>query len=670
MGIRETKSTTCNRDCPDACRIEATVEDGTIISLKGASDHPMTQSFICARTRRYLEFQNERGPGGQRITKPLVKKNGVFEEICFEEAIELVANRFVDVRSRWGASAILHYRSGGSLGKLKVLTDAFFSHFGPVTTTTGDICSGAPSAAQKADFGICESNDVSDLLNAKTIVLWGKNIFTSSPHLIPWIKRAKKQGANVILIDPVSHRTKTLADHYVQIRPGQDAALAFAVARTLFDQKTIHAEARRYCDHFHAFRDVVCARSATAWAEDAEVDMETLRLLVQSFEDGGCTTLLGWGLGRRTNGSYAVRAIDALHLVSGNIGEPGAGVSFSYQGKGVLDKTALDLKPSPRTFSEPRLGHDILAASHHPIRAAMISCANPVAMLPDSHTTAKALSSIDFLVVLDSRHTDTTRLADVILPTATLLEDDDLLGAYGHHYIGVSRPIVPPPPDVKTDLEIIQALAQKTGLGTLMAGSAQEWKARLLHPDIKKAGVTIEQIYETPTRHPGVGRIAHLHRQFSTRTTKAQLVHCAPPPMPVPPDRDVRVPKESIPLMCMSVSTAESQSSQWSEPPQQPIEVRVHPDVDAGIGHEGRGWLESSLGQIQVRVIHDASQRRDVVLVPKGGGFFSKSAANALIEAKVTDAGEGAAYYDQYVFLRTQERPVEPSNLMESENSV
>ena len=91
-------------------------------------------------------------------------------------------------------------------------------------------------------------------------------------------------------------------------------------------------------------------------------------------------------------------------------------------------------------------------------------------MLPESDTVAEAIRTRELSVVVDPFLTDTGRLATVVLPTTTLLEDDDLLGAYGHHYLGESRPVVPPPAGVKTDLEILQALAARVGLAEVMAG--------------------------------------------------------------------------------------------------------------------------------------------------------------------------------------------------------
>ena len=176
--------------------------------------------------------------------------------------------------------------------------------------------------------------------------------------------------------------------------------------------------------------------------------------------------LVGWGMGRRVNGAAIVRALDALCAISGNIGIPGGGVSFYFKRRGAFDTSFIRGKQAaPRTVCEPLFGPEVLRLSDPPIRAVWVTAGNPVAMLPESETTIKALSTRDFVVVVDSFLTDTARLAHLVLPTTTLLEADDLLGAYGHHWIGVAKPVVAPPEGVKSDLEIAQELAKRVGSG-------------------------------------------------------------------------------------------------------------------------------------------------------------------------------------------------------------
>jgi anaerobic selenocysteine-containing dehydrogenase len=175
----------------------------------------------------------------------------------------LIAEKMLRIKSESGGAAILHYRSGGTLGIAKHLSDRFFHLFGPCAVKTGDICSGAGDVAQLTDFGEEDSNDLFDLVHAKTILIWGKNPHVSSVHLLPLLKEAREKGTRIVMIDPVRHRGADLAELYVQPRPGGDIALALGVARRLFETGKTDPMAASYCDHLEAFRALAFRARAT-----------------------------------------------------------------------------------------------------------------------------------------------------------------------------------------------------------------------------------------------------------------------------------------------------------------------------------------------------------------------------------------------------------------------
>lgn len=432
--------TTCNRDCPDACGIVATVEDGRVKRIQGDPDHPVTQGFLCYRTSRFLERQYD----PERITSPLVKRNGAFHPVSWDDALDRIAEKMLRIKTESGAAAILHYRSGGTLGIMKFLNDRLFELFGPCAVKSGDICSGAGDAAQLADFGEEDSNDLFDLLNAKTILIWGKNPHVSSVHLLPILKEAREKGARIVMIDPVRHRGADLAELYVQPRPGGDIALALGIARRLFETGKADPLAATYCDHLDAFRALAFSRDLQAWATLADVTPAELVRVADLYAAGPSAILVGWGMQRKANGSATVRLLDALGAISGNLGVSGGGVSFYFKRRGAFDTSfgGKGVEP-PRQLLEPVLGREILEAADPAIRMVWVTAGNPVAMLPDSHTVKRALETRELTVVVDSFLTDTARAAHVVLPTTTMLEDDDLVGAYGHHWLGEVRPVVP-----------------------------------------------------------------------------------------------------------------------------------------------------------------------------------------------------------------------------------
>ncbi len=629
--------TTCSRDCPDACGIIATVEQGRVRKLEGDPAHPVTRGFLCLRTSRFVELQN----GTERLRTPLLRRGSDFVEIDVAQALDLAAERLLNIRAESGPAAIFHYRSGGSLGILKGVADLFFARFGPCTTKIGDICNGAGEAAQELDFGVSDSNDLFDLLRARSVFVWGKNPFVSNLHLVPLLKQARAAGARITLIDPVHHKGTTLADRFVQLRPGGDLALALGIGRALVDGALLDEQAVAACDGFESWRALVATRTVAGHAADAGVAPDLVQALARELAEGPTAILVGWGMQRRGHGGTIVRALDALCAVSGNLARPGGGCSFYFKRRAPFDMTLFDGgAPPPRRIREPLFGADVLAAQDPPIRAIWVTAGNPIASLPDSHRVAQAFAQTEFKVVVDPLLTDTARRADLVFPVPTLLEDDDLVGAYGHHWIGESRPVVPPPPGVLQELELFQQLAQRVGLGEVLAGSTDEWKERLLRPTTSLAELRAQGAVRNPRqpelRFPG--------NRVDTPSGRPQLLAERPPEPEADPE---------FPLWLFSNSTIDSQATVWSgRGLGEHSWVVVHPDAAPAGARAGElVTVESRIGSLRAELRLDAAQRRDVAIMPKGGHFDRGTCANVLIPAVPTDLGLGAAYLDARVRL-------------------
>jgi anaerobic selenocysteine-containing dehydrogenase len=680
----EVRRTACNRDCPDACSLLLTVEDGRATLLRGDPSDPVTLGFLCERTSRFLLRQADparftapmlrrgadraRGGGGARRDAPL-------QPIPWDEALDIAAARLAAIRAESGPAAILHYRSGGSLGLLKHVADFLFERYGPVSVKRGDICSGAGEAAQELDFGTSESSDLFDLLHSRTILLWGKNVHTSSVHLLPVLRRARAAGALLVGMDPVRTRAAELCDLFVQPRPGGDFALAMGIARWLVDHDATHSQAGDWCDHLDAYEALVLRRSFEDWAAEADVPPEDVARIAKAYGTRGpAAILVGWGLGRRRNGAVTTRAIDALGAITGNLGIPGGGVSYYFRRRGAFDTSFVrGLKAAPRSFAEARLGVEMLAAAGltadapaasardglGPVRAVWVTAGNPVAMLPDSGSVRAAFLRSEFNVVVDTHPTDTTDVADLVLPTLTLLEDSDVLGAYGNHWLRVSEPALAAPgardgaalpdsgsPGPRHELHILQQLAARLdpALGRELAGSIDDWKRRVT-ARLPAAGVTLDDLRAGPVRNPFAATVLFEGRRFPTPSGKVNLL--TEPALPAP------VTQHDHPLTLMATSTPKAQSSQWSVPlPDGPAELLVHPASAAGIEDGGLALLESRVGSLAVIVRHDATMRRDVAWMPKGGALRDGRCANLLVTAEESDLGGGAAYYDELVRLR------------------
>ena len=627
--------TACNRDCPDGCGMIATVDDGRIIELKGDPDHPVTRGFLCYRTNRFLSRQYH----PDRITTPLVREGDGFRQASWVEVLDRIAAAMLKIREESGPGAILHYRSGGSLGIMKHVTDLFFERFGPTAVKGGDICSGAGEAAQVADFGVSESSDLSDLLNSRTIVLWGKNPHAGNVHLIPVLKDAKKNGTRIVLIDPVRHKGVDLADLVLQPKPGGDLALALGVANWLMDNNGLDPEASEYCDHLPQYQRLIRSRTSDEWAKMADVTGDQLEAFARLYAEGPSAIQVGWGMQRRRNGAAIVRALDALAAVSGNLGIPGGGSSFYFQRKAAFDLSfQKGSAAAPRLIPEHSLGRSILDADPM-VRMVWVTCGNPVATLPDSHATMEALKTRELTVVADSFLNDTARCAHIVLPVTTMLEDDDLIGAYGNHFIAEVHPVVSPPGEVKTDYDIVRALAPKVGLNGEFSRPVRAWKEQMLGKD------TLNALADGGVRNPGAPQVLFQGRNFPTPSGKVNLLH--------DPDLEIPDPPPDYPLQLMALSTRKAQCAQWEgQEPEGPIIAIVHPDSAPHCVDGELAELESAIGTLSVRLKFEPGQRIGLVLVDKCGRLSTGRSANAITPAVETDAGGGAAYYETPVRIR------------------
>ncbi|MBI4879321.1 MAG: molybdopterin-dependent oxidoreductase [Planctomycetes bacterium] len=637
--------TSCTQDCPDACGLMATVEGGRVIRLSGDPAHPITRGFLCFRVgQRYLG----RLASPERLNTPLRRENGRFAAMGWDEALDLIAERLRRIRDESGAAAVLHLQGGGSLGMLKNLNTLFFRLFGGATETCGDVCDGAGSFANMEDLGACDANGREDLCRARGVLLWGRNVVSSSPHTAPLLQQARKSGAALWLIDPLPHATRRLVDRFLQPRPGGDAALALGAARAVLDQGLQDRDVARYSENLAEFQALVRSRSVAGWCAEADLEesaaFDLARFMV---ERAPVTSILGWGLQRRGNGATQVRAITALHALTGNIGREGACAWFTTPRRRPFDLSCIqDLAAAvPRRLLMPLLGQEILAAKAPPIRAVVVDNCNPVATLPDSTGVAQALASREFVVAIDPFLTDTARAAHVVLPCTMMLEEADLVGSYGHHYVSACQPVAERLAGTLSDLEIYQALAARLGFGERLAGTPEEWCERLL-ARLKEDGIGRADLLERARLDPRAPAVAFAGRRFATPSCKFRFLteHRAPPPS-----------DPEFPLLLCSVSSRRWQTSQLTaaeEGEEGPLTATVHPDAAAGVPDGGEALLESRGAALRVVVRHDADFRRDTVLAPRARSLQLGRCVNALIRPRLTDHGEGCDYYDEGVRLR------------------
>ena len=467
---RSTVQTACPLDCPDSCSLQITVEKGRIVKIDGGDASPTTRDFICAKVRKFAD----RVYGEDRLLHPAIRKGpkgqGVFTRVSWDEALDHIAARMIDIRDRWGAEAILPYSYGGSNGLLTQDTNdaTLFRAFG-TSRLARTVCAAPTGAANQALYGKMAGVTYQDYVHARLIILWGVNPAASGIHLVPFVKEAREAGAQLIVIDPRSTTLARQADVHVAPQPGTDLPLALAIHNYLFEHGL--ADTSFLAEHTHG-AEQLRARAAE-WtlaraADVAGVEPSLLERVAELYANTSPALVrCGWGLERNRNGGNAAAAILALPAVGGKFGVRGGGFSMSNSTAWGIKAAMWADTPEPptRLVNMNHLGRTLLDVTDPPVQMLFVYNCNPLVTVPDQNRVLRGLERDDlFTVVYEQVFTDTCRYADVLLPATTFLENYDIAKGYGPISLQLVRPVIEPVGEARANPEVFSDLASRLGL--------------------------------------------------------------------------------------------------------------------------------------------------------------------------------------------------------------
>ncbi len=503
---------TCPLDCPDVCRLRLHFQGGELLKVEGSPDHPITRGFACAKTYRYPD----RAKG--RLLYPLRrvgrKGEGRFERVSWAEALDEIAGRLKEVLDQEGGEAVLPYHYAGTMGLVEGQHAlAFFRAIG-ASELLETICSAAGTEAWAITYGPRLGPDPEEVPEARYILLWGINSLSTNSHLTPFLKEARQRGARVVHIDPYANATSRFADRHIRIRPGTDAALAYALAHVLFAEDLVDwAYLAENALGLEAFQ-----REAEAWTPARAASLtgvpeeEILRLAREMGEAKRVFLRVGYGMTRHPGGGNALRAVILLPALLGAWRYPGCGALLSTSGAFAFNRRHLGgrhllegayphegyFRPNPRArrVNMNELGR-ALTELYPPIRALFVFNSNPLVVAPDTNRVEEGLRREDlFTVVLEQVLTETALYADFVLPATFFYEHPDLYLSYGHYYLSWNEALRPPKGEARPNTWVFQELSRRLGLKepTLYWGT-EEVARDLLdtdHPYLK--GITLEKL--------------------------------------------------------------------------------------------------------------------------------------------------------------------------------
>jgi anaerobic selenocysteine-containing dehydrogenase len=495
----------CPHDCPDACGVLITVEDGHATKIQGDPGHPVTRGFLCAKVAKYLDRvyspdrvlypmrrvaakgfaakQRRFAPHGRIPSTalgtssypPAQESTQAWQRISWDEALDEIAGRFRKIIAESGSEAILPYSYGGTLGALNgaSMDRRFFSRLG-ASQLERAICSAAGEAGLQSVHGEKLGTEPEQFIHSRYIIAWASNIHGNNVHLWPFIAEARRKGAKLVVIDPYRTRTAACADWYLPINPGTDGALALAMMHVIIGEGLHDADyLAKYTLGFDALREKVRAYPPERVAQWTGISAQDIRKLAREYATVRPSVIrLNYGVQRSEGGGMATRAIAMLPCVIGSWKEVGGGLQMSTSGAFGLNKDALtrpDLKPeglqhTPRTVNMVELGTALNTLSDPPVKALFVYNSNPAAVCPNHNEVVRGLKRPDlFTVVHEQFFTDTTDYADIVLPATTFFEHKDLQTAYGHYYLQVSDQAIEPLGKCRANVEVFRDLAGRMG---------------------------------------------------------------------------------------------------------------------------------------------------------------------------------------------------------------
>jgi anaerobic selenocysteine-containing dehydrogenase len=701
----------CPHDCPDACGVLITIDDGRATKITGDPKHPVTRGFLCAKVAKYIDrvYSPDRVLYPMRRVVPKGSGNkdaSDFQRISWPEALSQIADRFRSIAAEFGPEAILPYSYGGTLATLSSNSmDRRFFHRMGASQLERTICSAAGEAGLKSVTGVKFGTEPEQFSRSRYIIAWGANIHGNNVHLWPFIEEARRAGAKLVVIDPYKTRTAKCADWYLPINPGTDTALALGMMHVIIGEGLHDADyVAKYTLGFEQLQEKVKDYTPEKVAGWTGISADDIRKLAREYAtERPAAIRVNYGVQRSEGGGMAMRAITMLPCITGSWKEVGGGLQLSLSGAWGLNKAPLErvdfmsnaLGRPARVVNMVELGKALNALTDPPVKTLFVYNSNPAAVCPDHNEVIRGLRRSDlFTVVHEQFFTDTVDYADIVLPATTFFEQKDLQTAYGHYYLQMSNQAIEPLGECRSNVEMFRGLAHAMGFDDpCFSESVEEMIDQALDsPNPWLQGIDRERLereghvrLDFPGEKTAGGEptpfLPFAQGGFQTPSGKAELYNGALIAQGLDPVAEFIPPEESrhsagarsYPLELLARKADNFLNSTFSNLPsvqamEEPGLLELHPsdagqrgirDGDAVRVFNSRG--EQILcarvnGAVQPGVV--AAALNWAKLTPGGQNI------NVLTSEKLTDMGNSATFYSVLVEVELA-TPAQPSKLSE-----
>lgn len=464
-------------------------------------DNPTSEGRLCIKGMNAHQHAFSR----ERLKYPMLKVNGEFVRISWEEALNRIKENFTRIQAENGQNALAVYGSASITNEEAYL----LGKFARVALKTkyidynGRLCMSAAASAASQTFGMDRgfTNSLSEIPFTRCIILAGTNIAECQPTIMPYFEKAKNNGAYIIAIDPRETATTKIADLHLKLKPGTDAALANGLLKVIIEENLIDDTfIQEHVNGFEGVKEYVSSLKLEEIEEMTGVPVEQIRKAAIRFgkEESGMI-FTARGVEQQTDGSISVRNFLNILVSTGKIGRPNCGfgaITGQGNGQGAREHgQKADQLPGYRSIENeehrayvasvwgvnkdelPGKGvsaYELMEKIHEgEITGMFLMCSNPIVSNPNAHFVKEALKKLKFFVAVDLFVSETASLADLILPTSAYLEDEGTMTNVEGR-VTLREASYPCPGEVKHDWQIICEIARVLGKGEYFSFSSAE----------------------------------------------------------------------------------------------------------------------------------------------------------------------------------------------------
>ncbi len=687
----EHKFSACPHDCPSVCALEVEVIEGrTIGRIHGAKDQSYTDGVVCAKVARYAERIHHK----DRLLYPLKrigpKGSGAFARVSWEEALETIAQKFLEAERDFGPESIWPYYYGGTMGRVMRTGINRLAHAKKYSRFHSTICINMAWTGFLAGTGRMAGSDPREMAKADCVVIWGTNAVATQVNVMTHALRARKErGAKIVVIDIYNNVTMQQADMPLCLRPGTDGALACAAMHVLFrDGLADRDYLDRYTDYPRELEEHLAAKTPEWAAEITGLSVEEIEAFAHLIGETKKTFFrLGYGFARQRNGAANMHAALSIAAVTGAWQYEGGGAFHNNGAIFHFKQTLIDgldvCDTKVRALDQSRIGPILTGDAEAlkqgaPVKAMLIQSTNPMAVAPEQSKVRAGFMREDlFTVVHEQFMTETAALADIVLPATMFLEHDDLYLGGGHQYLELGPKLIDPPGECRSNHEVVCAIAQRVGA----SHPGFEMSAReLLEATLKESGwpalAQLESSHwidaqpDFATSHYLDG-FAWPDRKFRFKPDwphvpfdRSHGLHGPWQEMPALPDHwDVLETADArFPFRLATSPARNFLNSSFNETPSSRSlegvpKVLIHPEdaAELAICDGDKVILANERGEVRLFAALDAGLRRGV-LVSEGlmpnASFEDGQGINTLTGADPVAPFGGAAFHDTHVAVR------------------